>query len=155
MKNKYFKAYDFETGHTYLIGMHESKMDAIAYCSSSGMKVIPQTVVPLELGEYNALLIKEGYAPIAEVSGERYEVGMLGRENKRITEEEIKPIVRYNKNVVTREKIIHLIELLGFDAVCDLNMDNVSFESQELENAVKMYYYAKKHLSDFLETKED
>ena len=49
---RYYKAFDFITGNTYLIGKHESKLGAEAYCKSQGMAVIAQTVVPLTEEEY-------------------------------------------------------------------------------------------------------
>lgn len=49
---RYFKAFDFKTGNTYLIGKHKSKMDAEAYCKTQGYAVIAQTVVALTEEEY-------------------------------------------------------------------------------------------------------
>ena len=49
---KQYKAYDFETGHTYLIGAFDSKADAMAYCKTQGYKVIAQTVVGLTDEEF-------------------------------------------------------------------------------------------------------
>ena len=51
-----YKAYDFESGHTYLIGAFDSKAEAMAYCKIVGYKVIAQTVVALSEEEFqNAL----------------------------------------------------------------------------------------------------
>lgn len=49
---RYYKAFDFKTGNTYLIGKHKSKLDAEAYCKTQGYAVIAQTVVPLTEEEY-------------------------------------------------------------------------------------------------------
>lgn len=49
---QWYKAFDFITGHTYLIGQHESKASAEAYCKAQGMAVIAQTVVALTEEEY-------------------------------------------------------------------------------------------------------
>lgn len=49
---RYYKAFDFKTGNTYLIGKHKSKSDAEAYCKTQGYTVIAQTVVPLTEEEY-------------------------------------------------------------------------------------------------------
>lgn len=49
---RYYKAFDFKTGNTYLIGKHKSKLDAEAYCKAHGYAVIAQTVVPLTEEEY-------------------------------------------------------------------------------------------------------
>ena len=51
-----WKAFDFLTGHTYLIGEHDSKADAKAYCIQQGFVTISQTLVPLTEEEYQSAL---------------------------------------------------------------------------------------------------
>ena len=51
-KAMYYKAFDFKTGHTYLIGQFKAKLDAEAWCKTQGMAVIAQTVVPMTVDEY-------------------------------------------------------------------------------------------------------
>lgn len=53
---KYYKAYDFKTGKTYLIGAHESKADARAYCKEQGIYPIGRTVRAVPEKEYFRLL---------------------------------------------------------------------------------------------------
>ena len=48
----YYKAFDFKSGRTYLIGQHKTKLDAEAWCKVHGMAVIAQTVIPLTAQEY-------------------------------------------------------------------------------------------------------
>ena len=55
-KCKQYKAFDFKSGHTYLIGEFNSKADAMAYCKVAGYQVIPQTVVRLTADEYKAAM---------------------------------------------------------------------------------------------------
>ena len=49
---KQYKAYDFKTGNTYLIGEHESKIGAEDYCKEKGIYTCPQAVVALTEDEY-------------------------------------------------------------------------------------------------------
>lgn len=58
MKNnmKQYKAFDFKSGNTYLIGEFDSKVDAEAYCRTQGYITIPQTVVALTEDEYRTAL---------------------------------------------------------------------------------------------------
>lgn len=49
---KQWKAYDFKTGNTYLIGEHENKGDAEGYCRANGIYTCPQAVVALTEDEY-------------------------------------------------------------------------------------------------------
>ena len=51
-----YKAFDFQSGKTYLIGKYSSKRDAMAYCYTQGMKVITKTVEPLTDEEYETAL---------------------------------------------------------------------------------------------------
>lgn len=49
---KQYKAFDFKTGNTYLIGEHPSKSEVAAYCKTNGIATIAQTLVPLTNEEY-------------------------------------------------------------------------------------------------------
>lgn len=48
----YYKAFDFKSGRTYLIGQYKTKMEAEAWYETQGMAVIAKTVVPMEIDEY-------------------------------------------------------------------------------------------------------
>ena len=63
MKSRKYKAFDFKTGNTYLLGEHESKAKAKAYCETQGMAVIAQTVVPLTDEEYKRALANRKEVP--------------------------------------------------------------------------------------------
>ncbi len=52
MQAKQYKAFDFISGNTYLIGEFESKAKAEAYCKTQGWATIAQTVVALTDEEY-------------------------------------------------------------------------------------------------------
>lgn len=52
LKNRQYKAFDFISGNTYLIGEFAEKSEALAYCKTQGWVCISQTVVPLTDEEY-------------------------------------------------------------------------------------------------------
>ena len=56
MQAKQYKAFDFVSGNTYLIGEFESKAKAEAYCMTQGWATISQTVVALTNEEYEHAL---------------------------------------------------------------------------------------------------
>lgn len=49
---KQYKAFDFGSGNTYLIGRHPSKTAAMGYCKANGIETISKTCVPLTDAEY-------------------------------------------------------------------------------------------------------
>lgn len=51
----FYKAFDFISGKTYLIGKHKTKQDAIKYARNQGMIVIKQTVVGMTKEQYDYL----------------------------------------------------------------------------------------------------
>ena len=51
-----FKAFDFKSGKSYLIGEFDSHAEALTYCKKQGFAVIPQTVVSLTVQEYEHAL---------------------------------------------------------------------------------------------------
>lgn len=51
-----YKAFDFKTGNTYLIGEFESKVEAEAYCKTQGFFTIPQAVAELTDEEFQHAL---------------------------------------------------------------------------------------------------
>lgn len=53
---RYYKAFDFKSGKTYLIGSHESKGQARAFCKAHGIYAIAQTVRSVPEREYFRLL---------------------------------------------------------------------------------------------------
>lgn len=56
MKARQYKAFDFISGHTYLIGEFPSKAAAMGYCAANGIATIGQTCVPLSDKEYSHAL---------------------------------------------------------------------------------------------------
>ena len=74
-----YKAFDFKTGNTYLIGAFYNKADARAYCKVNGIVAIAQTVVGLTESEYKHALanrkdgeMKEQTLYICELCKTRY-----------------------------------------------------------------------------------
>lgn len=53
---KPYKAFDFVSGYTYLIGRFQSRSAAEAYCKLSGIVTISQTLVALTEEEYQSAL---------------------------------------------------------------------------------------------------
>lgn len=47
-----FKAFDFKSGKSYLIGDFDSHAEALTYCKKQGFAVISQTVVSLTEHEF-------------------------------------------------------------------------------------------------------
>ena len=82
--NRQYKAYDFKSGHTYLIGAFESKADAMAYCKTAGYRVIAQTVVALTDKEYEAALEHRIDCPAAGrvIPAERMEMTVTFKQEK-------------------------------------------------------------------------
>lgn len=56
MKTKIYKAYDFITGKTYLIGAFDSKAEATAHCKANKYATIAQTIQPLTDEEFSRAL---------------------------------------------------------------------------------------------------